>query len=428
MIWKSCAFKTIFNKHIKIKYICFFFHRFFIMSSISNKENQNTLNLQDKSMPSTSKQFVQGINSIIQKQTLDLFDKPNDESNEIEGVDFTIETIEDYIESCSEENETSYTTPNNPKLYLGNIDDFEYDEIETQNQQETGDEYYQKTSTDLVDFELQNTLYNIDSNNSDFLYPLCQQFNVKHHQLKYLTDTHLKVMIPKDQLGIMAEFGYKLSMWKKKHLKSVPTTNESNGYDNNCNESILNIISSNTILKSKINKKQLLNERDVKKLLELIKDHFLNNCNGRMTLSDMERLAEEIELYVEGEDKATYFKRFTTVQEDGTVTNKVSGKIPFKWSNRNKPKENTKRLCIQKEHTQIPVTSHIDDEEHQQAIKKNFQKATRVIPLKLIIKDWEASRGIRLNFIIENQQNPSIITQEWPTYLWPEGNILVTNK
>lgn len=70
------------------------------------------------------------------------------------------------------------------------------------------------TNQNLIDHDLLNTLKDINCENANYLYNLFVRFNVKHTQIKYLKDYHLRILIPKEQLGLMAEFEHKLDAWK----------------------------------------------------------------------------------------------------------------------------------------------------------------------------------------------------------------------
>uniref|UniRef100_A0A1A9ZAT4 Uncharacterized protein n=1 Tax=Glossina pallidipes TaxID=7398 RepID=A0A1A9ZAT4_GLOPL len=76
-----------------------------------------------------------------------------------------------------------------------------------------------------VDAQLIATLCEIDKYNYLYLFERCKQFNVNARQLRYFEKDHVRELIPKTQLGILAEFGYLLKAWKIRNDFFNPTEN-----------------------------------------------------------------------------------------------------------------------------------------------------------------------------------------------------------
>lgn len=280
------------------------------------------------------------------------------------------------------------------------------------------------------DEDIFNTLESINSTNADMLYPYFVAYNVGHHQIKYLNESNLKTIIPLQQQGFMAEFRHKLEQWKLTQIDSINLVENSN-FAKNSNKCLLDIIQGNKILEKKVNKTSLTNN-DSKILLNIIKDHYQNNCDNKMRTSDIERLSKEIAIVFPGEKSESYFTRVLTkhVAEDGKVTYKSrpTGTLLFKWNNRALKGAEKKKL-LEKGHIEMSVPlmeTEIVDENIQANLKEALQKAKQK-PLDLP-RDWASCRQIRIKFLLENQNKPLEILKEWPSYGWPEGNLLVISK
>lgn len=184
----------------------------------------------------------------------------------------------------------------------------------------------------VVDQDLYDTLKDINCENADYLYPLCVKHNIKHTQLQYLKDFHMEILVPKSQLGIMAEFQHKLDVWKSLQFEKADDI-DLNLSCRNKEKSLIEIISSNNILMSKVQKSKLT-DKESKALITIVKDFFMNQCRNQMRLIDMERISKEIANYFPGEDSETYFKRSLVKKGDGTFKTKCTGRLVSKWTNR----------------------------------------------------------------------------------------------
>ncbi|KAL5290657.1 hypothetical protein ACFFRR_010178 [Megaselia abdita] len=281
----------------------------------------------------------------------------------------------------------------------------------------------------IIDQDLLNTLVAIYPENADFIYNCLIKYNVKCHQIKYLRDFHLQQMIPIDQMGIMAEFQFKLEQWKLSALDSVASINISNSYFGK-KTSLVDIISKNKAISKKVNISSL-NEKESKLLLNLVKDHYVNNCDNKMTSEEMERIAKEIEKTFPGEGAEIYFKRNLIQKKDGTYKTKSTGRLVSKWSNRS-DKETAKKHKLLEEssniQSEIVVLDVIENEEEQKRIQASLKHSTKK-PVEMILKDWAMSRELRLKCLIENrsEKNKEVVFSEWPTYQSPEGNILMAD-
>lgn len=281
------------------------------------------------------------------------------------------------------------------------------------------------SNENYIDIELINILHLIDPQNSEFLYPLFVNYNIQNFQIQYLKPSHLLLIFPKDQVGILAEFEFKLERWKST-LTPDKTTATVNTISK-MNATLLEIISVNKNLVSKFNKSQLT-PTEVTNMLNIIKDYYVNQCGNSMRVSDMERLANEIALAYPGEFADTYFIRNLIPQPDGNYKTKISGRLVFKWTNRNERENTKKKQLLEKNNlnkTEKINILNIQNQESQERIQASLKASSGKKPLDMIMKDWANSREIRLKYIVENQNDPVNITKEWPAFLWPEGNILV---
>lgn len=279
---------------------------------------------------------------------------------------------------------------------------------------------------DQGDVDLLDKLNIINTENSEYLYPLFKKFNIKHFQIKYLKDFHIQHIIPMDQMGIMAEFQHKLELWKQSEANSVDIVINENIF-RNANTSLLEIISSNQNLTSKVQKSSLT-DKESKCLLTMVKDHFVNCCGNQMRSSDMERISKEIEASFPGEVCDTYFKRCLKKQKDGRFKTKLTGQLVSKWTNRSDKEGAMKKKLLEEGNfhkTEVITIGTIENEDDQKRIQAAL-KNTGTKPLTLILKDWTMCREIRLKCLLENKNNPRNVTQEWPLYLCPDGNLLVS--
>lgn len=280
------------------------------------------------------------------------------------------------------------------------------------------------------DEELYNTLVTINSNNAEFLYPYFIAYDVKHYQVKYLETFHIRTLIPLLHLGIMAEFEKKFETWKMTQKESLDLVEDSN-WTYNARKSLEDILLGKISFSGKM-KKSNLTIQESKTLLNVIKDHFQINCNNQMRTSDMERIANEIAILFPGEKPSTYFDRnlTRTVGKNGrdTFSSRPNGMLYHKWNNRTSKEEaKTKKLLKsgQSKQSEPLAINEIVDENIQVNIQKSLQKTKEKISSLDLSRDWAACRDIRLKFILENQNEPVEILKEWPSYTWPEGNLLV---
>ncbi|KAL5274165.1 hypothetical protein ACFFRR_000749 [Megaselia abdita] len=280
---------------------------------------------------------------------------------------------------------------------------------------------------DAIDTDLLNTLNCINAENAGFLYQYFVNFNVRHHQIKYLKGSHIEKIIPDNQIGIMAEFQHKLELWKSSEETAIDVVHEQNLFRNS-KASILEIISPNPKLQAKVQKTDL-NDKEAKTLLTMVRDYFVNQCGNRMSAAEMERISNEIEKYFPGEESQTYFKRSIIKQKDGTLKTKITGQLVSKWFNRT-DKESSKKKKLLEDGTaqesatvKINIIENEDEQKRVQAALKNSSKK----PFDMILRDWNICRDIRLKCLLENKNNPLTVLAEWPTYNWPEGNILMAD-
>lgn len=289
--------------------------------------------------------------------------------------------------------------------------------------------FYTVLTPDGVDFDVDlfETLTAIDPINAGFLYQHFARFNVSHSQIKYLKDFHIQTIIPISNIGVMAEFQHNLEIWKQSDERSVDMV-DNGATSSKLKTSLLDIISANKNLKSKINKSGL-NDKEAKCLLTMVRDYYMNNCYNKMSAKDMKRIASEIEKYFPGEEAKTYYKTSLQKQANGKYKAKDSGKLVSKWSNRPAKEEaKTKQLLNECATNQTPsiCIQHVENEDEQKRIQAALKNCSKK-PLEMVLKDWASCRDIRLKCLLENKDESNIlkIVTEWPQYLWPEGNILV---
>lgn len=285
-------------------------------------------------------------------------------------------------------------------------------------------------STDDPEFDFDSELFDklntIDPVNAGFLYQYFAKFNVKHSHIQYLKDFHIQTIIPISEIGVMAEFQHKLEYWKRSEKGlEVNTVQHENPISKS---SLLDIIADNPKLVAKAHKSNLT-DKESKLLLTMVRDHFMYKCGNRMTVSDQKKIAQEIEDCFPGEAVETYFKTTLIKQKDGTFKSKSTGQLVSKWTNRSeKQSVKTKKLLDDTANQTLHISvTHIENEEEQKRIQSALKNSSKK-PLEMILKDWAACRDIRLRFLIEKKDEGSIfeILEEWPTYTWPDGNILVS--
>lgn len=279
------------------------------------------------------------------------------------------------------------------------------------------------------DSDLFEKLSVIDPINAGFLYQFFVKFNINHLQIQYLKDFHIQTVIPISHIGVMAEFQHNLEIWKQSEEESSVDVVDSGKISGNSKVSLLDIISANKNLKSKINKSDL-NDKEAKCLLTMVRDYYMNHCDNKMSSKEMERIANEIEKYFPGEESKTYYKTSLLKQANGKFKAKDSGKLVSKWTNRtDKDEAKTKQLlnqCATNQTSAVDIP-HIDNEDEQKRIQAALKNCSKK-PLEMILKDWSMCRDIRLRCLLDNKDEGNIlkIVTEWPPYLWPEGNILVS--
>lgn len=81
-------------------------------------------------------------------------------------------------------------------------------------------------------------------------------------------------------------------------------------------------------------------------------------------------------------------------------------------------------INIDKE-TRTVVINTVENEEKQMELQANLRNSEEQ-PFTYFAKDWANCRQLRFKCLFDNKDNPIVVTNEWPSYLWPEGNILVS--
>lgn len=279
----------------------------------------------------------------------------------------------------------------------------------------------------IFDSNLLEKLTLIDPINAGFLYQFFAKFNVDHLQIQYLKDFHIQTIIPISHIGIMAEFQHNFEIWKQSDESSVHVV-DGRKISRNSKVNLLDIISANRNLNSKVNKTDL-NNKETKCLLAMIRDYYMNNCDNKMSSEEMGSIAKQIEKYFPGEVSNTYYKTSLQKIANGKYKSKDSGSLVSKWTNRPKTEQaKTKVLmgqCATKQTEPLNIP-HIENEDEQRRIQAALKNCSKK-PLQMILKDWAMCRDIRLRCLLENknEKNTLKIVTEWPPYIWPEGNILV---
>ncbi|TMW44908.1 hypothetical protein DOY81_010009 [Sarcophaga bullata] len=69
-------------------------------------------------------------------------------------------------------------------------------------------------STEELDAQLINTLREIDPHNYAYLFERCKSCNVNARHLRFFKKDHIRELIPKNELGILAEFEHLLNLWQ----------------------------------------------------------------------------------------------------------------------------------------------------------------------------------------------------------------------
>lgn len=363
-------------------------------------------------------------------------------------------TLDDNSTTTSEIEDSSSTTSNNRTptiLAVTQISDGDSNTSQQPLQQTfTFDQQMNGNQIIVYDTELFNTLWLINPDNAPAYYDKCQKSGVNGNQLLKITELHMVHMFGQHEIGLLAEFTHDILKWQKSHtsemitptisalrcattiaslsqVTSVPIALPTQTCPSSSN-SLLSILSSNKALYNKAisispGKPKTLNSREQGIIMNLISNHFINQCSNKMTYIDMEALADEIVKYFDGEDKGVYFLR--SQQTDGSK--KIKGKIPSKWNNR-RQKENPveKQDEVATCYTIPLLIEGIANEEEQSRIRLNLM-ANQSYPINMVIDEWKLSRDLRFLTIQQNQNNPAYIFSQWPSYTLPDGYILVSS-
>lgn len=318
----------------------------------------------------------------------------------------------------------------------------EIGDSESENEKRKPEDYPTHRSTCFQDHKLYQTLLEIDPDNINYMYKRCKDCKVKYNQLKFLTPLQINLLIPKDNIGIMAEFSFKFDAWKNSSKimqeaqkaadvhNSIFQSINRNPVIGNPN-SLLNILYSHRgIYLKAINTSEpdappkTLTPRECSIVMDLIKNHFVNHVNGRMGYEDMERLADEIVQYFPGEDKFTYFKKEMKLSKDGPRY-RSSGKIPNKWNNRRERDHQKREVAVFDANITIPVVvASIENPEEQESIKTMLADGLK-LRIDSILENWKKSSPLRLKFLSENRNCLDRVFQEWPMYGHNDGYILI---
>lgn len=178
-------------------------------------------------------------NQVGNGSTKHLFENHDENNREFNADDFLnensptknapgIEEVEDpnkancvnpSLSSNNSENTDNILQSNsNTLLYLTNIEEKQNENLIVYEIEDTVDSSF--------DQKLFDTLLLIDKNNASFLYPFFVSNNIKQHQIRYLEDYHIQNLVPRNQLGVMAEFQFKLKIWKNSSIENVSEENE----------------------------------------------------------------------------------------------------------------------------------------------------------------------------------------------------------
>lgn len=285
----------------------------------------------------------------------------------------------------------------------------------------------------IFNTKLYNILQSINSKNAELYYSRCHWCGVDETQLSHLTDLQMSRMFSDTQIGLLSEFTKDIKNWQNKincspsQTEMIPSIHRN--YISSNPNSLLAIISSSKALYHKAisdtpsHQLKTLNSREQSVLMDLIRNHFINNCNNNLDYIQMEALSEEIIKYFPGEDKLTYYNKVTRFSK-GVPIQKAIGKLPIKWGNR-KDKENKKtRIEVNHCYTMPLQITDIANETEQKNIRLNLM-ANQSYPVTMIIQEWKMSKELRFKCIQSNKENPQIIFSDWPFYTQPEGYILV---
>lgn len=303
-----------------------------------------------------------------------------------------------------------------------------------------------------LNISLYKILFEMNSINAPLYYNKCHFAKVNEEQIVKLTEFQISRMFADNEIGLMADFIYDLNTFKaKRNIGSkinIPTTiqNKSNmlpyeqfsKYSSSSNPNcLLKIISNDvalykkTIERSSDDSKKTLTSGEQFTLLNLIKNHFVNRCDKKMTHSDMKLLAEQIEEFFPGEDKQTFFKierreYFCKEKQKMIIRNRAAGKLVAKWANRREKEPRQKKVSDQDHYVTIPViVENISNAEHQEILRVNLC-ANQNYPINVIMDEWKKCQELRLKCISNNKENPHKIFSAWPHYEHGDGHILVS--
>lgn len=297
--------------------------------------------------------------------------------------------------------------------------------------------------TIIFNTKLYNTLLSINTKNAEIYYSRCHWCGVDETQLPHLTELQMSRMFSDTQIGILSDFTKDIKNWQNKinnsssqsisediqYLSPPYISSKTKNYISSNPNSLLAIISSNKALYQKAisdtssDHSKTLNSREQSTLMDLIRNHFINNCSNNLDYIQMEALSEEIVKYFPGEDKYVYFNKVTRFSK-GVPVQKVIGKIPIKWGNRRDKENKRMRVEINQCYTMPLQVADIADEAEQKNIRLNLM-ANQSYPVTMIIQEWKMSKELRFKCIQDNKEKPYLIFADWPFYTQPEGYILV---
>uniref|UniRef100_A0A1A9WJW6 Uncharacterized protein n=1 Tax=Glossina brevipalpis TaxID=37001 RepID=A0A1A9WJW6_9MUSC len=127
------------------------------------------------------------------------------------------------------------------------------------------------TSPAQIDAQLIATLREIDKYNYLYLFEKCKQFNVNARQLRYFEKDHVHDLIPKTQLGILAEFEFLLKAWKirKGFINSADNDKEASSGHSKCTQTEMRHVDSSLPNQKKVELPKLSNSNSS----DVITDH-----------------------------------------------------------------------------------------------------------------------------------------------------------
>lgn len=281
-----------------------------------------------------------------------------------------------------------------------------------------------------------NILLSINLSKAASYFDRCVSCNVDESQLLKLTEYQMSLMFPVDQIGFLADFAQDILKWQAS-MKQIPNVDMAGLYGTNNsapkNNTLLSIISNNRSLTSKAllnlpdGELKTLNSKERIVMLDLIRDHFVNFCNNKMSYDAMDQIADEICHHFNGEKKILYFNRSIKILKNKERM-RASGKLVDKWNNRHeKPKKVVKSAEELYFTSRISVSSFSGELsiEDQEKIRINFV-AKQSTPISIMINDWKRCNELRFKCIEENRKKPGVVFTEWPYYKHKEGFILVS--